>query len=136
MCKLRCTNQNAETAVLEQRGAVIDQRWQCIANALRHDDETHRRDIAVTKRACRFHLAGIDGTHARAQILAEIGRLTETKADNGEDRFRIVAGQPVPQSAWQQREDTEIPKHELHECRNVAVIGNIGRHKRIAEPEG
>ncbi|MNZ63608.1 hypothetical protein D3C78_817570 [compost metagenome] len=135
MCQFRCTDQNAETAVLEEGRAVIDQRRQRIANALRHDDETHGRDIAMPERTCGLHLAGIDRTNAGAQILAEICSLTKTETDNGEDRFGIMARKPAGQSARQQREHAEIPQHQLHQRRHVAVIGHIGRHQRITEAE-
>jgi hypothetical protein len=52
-----------------------------------------------------------------------------------------MGGQPVGNTGRQDRVDAEVPEHELHQRRHVAVIGHISGHDRIAdaarrEPDG
>ncbi len=111
MGQLRRPDYQCEAAVLEQRDAVIDERWQRVTHTLRHDNEAHGREITMAECLGRFHLSWIDRTQTGAQILAEIGRLAEPETHYGKDRLGIMIDQPTGKTGRQKREDTKIPEH-------------------------
>ena len=117
---------NSETLWLTSAGKRV-------AHRLRHQHVAHRADVAVAERARGLGLAGRDRAQAGAQILAEIGGLAEAQRDDGEDRLAVVIVEPVLQRVGQQAGDAEVPEHQLHERRHVAVIGDIGRDRPIGD---
>ena len=125
-----------QAAVLEQRHAVVDQRRHRIAHRLRHQHVAHRADVAVAQRARRLGLPGRDRTQAGAHVLAEVGGLAQAQRDDREHRLGVVLGQPALQRVGQQAEDAEVPEHQLHQRRHVAVVGDVGRDRALGDAAG
>src|SRR6516164_3859742 len=87
----------------------------------------------MSQRSRRVGLAWWNGSEAGAQILAEIGGLAQAEPNNREGRFRIVLAEPVLGDARKQARYAEIPEYQLHQRRHVAMIGDIGSNRALAD---
>lgn len=115
---------------------MVDERRQRVAERLGHEHVAHRSEVAVAEGTGSLALAQRDRAKTGAQVLAEICSLAESERDDGENRLASMVVEPVLHRVGQQARDAEVPEHQLHERRDIAMIGNIRRDRPLGNAEG
>ena len=119
MGELGDADRHRQTAVLEQRDAVIDECRQGVAQRLGHQDVAHGADVAVPEGARCLPLAR-RRPKARSEILAEIGGLAESEPDDRKDGLAAVVRQKALHARSGKR--LEIPKYHSISCTSVGTL--------------